>query len=311
MRKEIYRKAANGEGQVYSQLWEIEDPKAIVQIVHDMSEHSGRYAELASILNGAGYSVYANDLIGHGISKQGHKGAFAREEGGFDALIEDIHSLFEYADGRTGVKTEQPEKLPHILIGAGLGALLTEFYAIIHDVDAIAMLGILAAPKSISATRSLAKNQMRMGGYNYLSTGLQAHFLGTGVAEDASILPLYWLSSDLDEIAAYRQDEDCGFALAPSAYLEILNAMKLTFGKTGIRRIPKIPIAFFSGREDELGNGTEAVLAHAGELSANGHTNIMLRTYNGCKHDVLHDKCKDEFIKDLLGWIEDALKQSE
>ena len=41
-------------------------PKAVVQIVHGMAEHAGRYARLASALTSAGYAVHAGDLRGHG-----------------------------------------------------------------------------------------------------------------------------------------------------------------------------------------------------------------------------------------------------
>jgi alpha-beta hydrolase superfamily lysophospholipase len=40
--------------------------RAMVQIAHGLTEHTGRYARLASALNAAGYGVYAADLRGHG-----------------------------------------------------------------------------------------------------------------------------------------------------------------------------------------------------------------------------------------------------
>lgn len=81
VKKEFYRRACNGEGQVYTTAFERDNPKGIVQIVHGMSEHSGRYEDLAERLQKEGNSVYARDLTGHGISQQGHKGAFAMEAG--------------------------------------------------------------------------------------------------------------------------------------------------------------------------------------------------------------------------------------
>ena len=41
-------------------------PHAVVQIVHGLAEHAGRYARLAGALSNRGYAVYANDLRGHG-----------------------------------------------------------------------------------------------------------------------------------------------------------------------------------------------------------------------------------------------------
>ena len=50
VKKEFYRRACNGEGQVYTTAFERDNPKGIVQIVHGMSEHSGRYDDLAERL---------------------------------------------------------------------------------------------------------------------------------------------------------------------------------------------------------------------------------------------------------------------
>ena len=65
--RDLYRRAANGEGQVVSFKFTNVHPRAIVQIVHDISEHSLRYREFASALNDAGFYVCGNDLIGHGM----------------------------------------------------------------------------------------------------------------------------------------------------------------------------------------------------------------------------------------------------
>ena len=44
------------------------DPKAIVQIAHGMSEHSGRYHAFAEFLVENDILVCANDHLGHGIA---------------------------------------------------------------------------------------------------------------------------------------------------------------------------------------------------------------------------------------------------
>ena len=41
-------------------------PRAVVQLLHGVGEHSGRYVALIDALTSAGYTVYAGDLRGHG-----------------------------------------------------------------------------------------------------------------------------------------------------------------------------------------------------------------------------------------------------
>ena len=99
---EIYRKAANGEGQIASYSKLCEAPKGIIQFVHDISEHARRYDELANTIVSSGFDFYANDMVGHGMSKQGHKGTFAMKDQSLEYLVEDIATLFDYAKEKSG-----------------------------------------------------------------------------------------------------------------------------------------------------------------------------------------------------------------
>ncbi|MFM1876637.1 MAG: hypothetical protein RL266_2374 [Bacteroidota bacterium] len=59
---------------VYGQSWLVENPKAVVGIIHGMGEHSSRYNYLVDAFNAAGISVVSYDQIGHGKTegKRGH-----------------------------------------------------------------------------------------------------------------------------------------------------------------------------------------------------------------------------------------------
>ncbi len=47
-------------------VWDVADPRAVVQVSHGLAEHSARYDRFARALNDAGYSVRATDHRGHG-----------------------------------------------------------------------------------------------------------------------------------------------------------------------------------------------------------------------------------------------------
>jgi alpha-beta hydrolase superfamily lysophospholipase len=55
--------------QLFQQSWLIDNPKAVVLIVHGLGEHSSRYAHVAAHLNANGYAVYSYDQQGHGQSE--------------------------------------------------------------------------------------------------------------------------------------------------------------------------------------------------------------------------------------------------
>ena len=34
-----------------------------------------------------------------------------------------------------------------------------------------------------------------------------------------------------------------------------------------------------------------------------GHTNVRIKLYRGCRHEIMHDVCKEEFTEDILRFI--------
>ena len=100
-------------------------PRAIVQIVHGMSEHIGRYEDFARFLVSAGFAVCAHDHIGHGRSVAdpmdlGHMPL----DCGKDALIEDVHEMRKTVSARFSRKT------PYFIFGHSMGSFVTRAYPV-------------------------------------------------------------------------------------------------------------------------------------------------------------------------------------
>lgn len=297
-KKEFYRRAANGEGQVFSRSWTIDDPTAVVQIVHDIADYSDRYDHFARELNKAGFDVYANDLIGHGLSKQGHKGAFAMKKGGYDFLLEDIETLFSVSYAKSG-------NLPRILIGIGMGAQLAELYADAGNaLDRLVLIADLMPPTGNKTLLASANNHIKMNGFNSVSTALHNLIICTGKMPGSDPAnQFYWVSSDVDQAREYAEDEDCGFALTSSGYREMLLAFKKMSGKNWGKSIPDIPVYIIAGSEDELGGFGRAPHLCASNFLGNGNGHVEMRIYNGDRHDLLHEKNRDEVTSDIVKWL--------
>ena len=82
-------------------------PRAVLRIIHGMSEYGGRYARFAAAFVEQGFAVYAHDHRGHGDSlnaktEPGHLG----DAGGFDLMVSDAHDLaLETARRHPGIKS--------------------------------------------------------------------------------------------------------------------------------------------------------------------------------------------------------------
>ncbi|HEX9375279.1 MAG TPA: alpha/beta hydrolase [Actinomycetota bacterium] len=96
--------------------WPAAEPKAGVALLHGLAEHSGRYEHVARRLNGAGYSVTAVDVRGHGRSP-GWPGLVD----GLDDWVADTKAVLERARAEAGAR-------PLFLMGHSLGALISATY---------------------------------------------------------------------------------------------------------------------------------------------------------------------------------------
>ncbi|MHA2033033.1 MAG: alpha/beta hydrolase, partial [Candidatus Kariarchaeaceae archaeon] len=108
--------------KLYYQVWKPDtEPKAIVQIVHGLAEHSSRYKNVVNALIPAGFGVYANDHRGHGKSEglRGHVNIFSE-------YIDDENTFTEL------IKNKE-KSIPLFLLGHSLGSLISIYYTSKHS----------------------------------------------------------------------------------------------------------------------------------------------------------------------------------
>ena len=117
--KEFYLDSCGG-GRLHCAIWTPEgEPKAVVQLIHGIAEHIGRYDEFARFLNAHGYVVAADDHMGHGGSvENGVKGYFS---GGWLSAVEDEKRLHDE------MQKQYPE-LPYYFLGHSMGSFLLRTY---------------------------------------------------------------------------------------------------------------------------------------------------------------------------------------
>ena len=99
---------SNGAGRIHCALWTPETaPRAVVQIIHGIAEHIGRYDHFANFLTERGFAVCADDHMGHGLSVEAG-GTYGYFSGGWMAAVKDERTLFEEMKRRYPEKTFIP-----------------------------------------------------------------------------------------------------------------------------------------------------------------------------------------------------------
>ena len=85
----------NSDGfDIYANRFDVENSKAVVQIVHGMLEHSLNYLHFIKFLNERGYAVIISDNRGHGKSiSENHPSGFIKEK---DELVDDQFVINKY-----------------------------------------------------------------------------------------------------------------------------------------------------------------------------------------------------------------------
>ena len=106
--------------KIYIHEWlEVDAPNAIVQIIHGMAEHAGRYEKFAKFLNENGYLVVADDHRGHGKTDSETLGFCEGDM--FEDTVHDEGEITKY------YKEKYPN-LKYFVFGFSYGSFITQSY---------------------------------------------------------------------------------------------------------------------------------------------------------------------------------------
>lgn len=260
--------------------WPVADPKAVVQLVHGIGEHSRRYDHVARKLNSLGYAVYSDDHRGHGQTGKGMVAAGITKKqgllgpGGMDAVLAEVRQLTEL------MKTEHPNaKL--VMIGHSWGSMLAQRLYDKHSNDLSAFV--------LSGSSLLIPGIINGGKLNKK----WAHLPNATGGE--------WLSRDLEVGRKFREDP-LNFVESFAQVVGVVDTLKL-MGAPKKTINPNVPILIQAGSDDSLaGERGNVMLANA--YRKRGVDDIVLFIYEGARHEIYNETNKDEVLNDLAKWLE-------
>ncbi|PVE98597.1 alpha/beta fold hydrolase [Microbacterium sp. TPD7012] len=257
--------------------------RGVVQLLHGVGEHAGRYGVLAKALTDAGFVVYADDHRGHGRTGIRQHGGPARlgrlGTGGLRAAEDAIWQL-------TGIIRDENPDLPLVLLGHSWGSFLAQKLVNHHPEawDAVILSGsALLTPGSLNAAP-----------------------LNARWAKDEGATGLEWLSRDPAVWEAF--DEDPLTTDVPLLKLfGPIEAAKL-YGRPAKDLVSKaghdIPMLLLVGRDDPVG-GPRSVHKLADEYrSRSGLADVTTLVYPDARHEIFNELQQDEVRADVLAWLD-------
>ncbi|WP_460800839.1 alpha/beta fold hydrolase [Microbacterium sp. GXF6406] len=256
------------------------EPRGIVQLLHGVGEHAGRYGAVIDALTRDGFIVYADDHRGHGrtgIRQHGGPDKLGRlGTGGLRAAKEAVWQL-------TGIiRTEHPD-LPLVLLGHSWGSFLAQMLVNDHPDawDAVVLTGSARrTPRDLNA----APLNARWEGSE--ATGYE------------------WLSRDPSVWAAF--DDDPLTTNVPLLKLfGPIQALKL-YGrpKKDLAAQRDVPLLLMVGRDDPVG-GAHSVHKLADDYrQRSGYTDVTTLVYPDARHEIFNEMQQQQVRADLLAWLD-------
>lgn len=271
-------------------IFDTEDPKALVQIIHGAKEHKERYYDFMQFLNDQGYAVIISDNRGHGASVN-EKFPLGYMDGTAD-IIKDQRLVTKY------IKKMYPGK-PFYLFGHSFGTLLSREYLWENDavVDKLVLSGTVNYTPAAGLGNVIGKTIIRCKGAKGESKFLQSFLDG----KDNS-----WVVKDPEVLEKYRRDPlCCGYMYTNGALVTIFEAVS-RLKKYNLYRCmnPQLPILMISGEEDPITGGKKGLEDTIATLKKIGYKDIQNVVYHGMKHEVLNETDHKKVYGDVLRFFE-------
>ncbi len=280
MIQKINYKSSNKTDEIEATIWECEDPKAILQIAHGMSEYINRYEDFAKFLKGKGILVAGNNHLGHG-----HTAKTLGFFGGGDVceyLIEDMNYLSDYLRDRY--------ELPVYYLGHSMGSFILRYFISKYPTDKAILMGTGYVDKKIARLLvKLSKHIIKRHGEKYDSKLL--YMLTVGAYQMRAPKGEVWLSRNMENVMKYKDDPYCGFNFTAEGYMVLGELLEIILDEDIISKTPKeTEILFVSGAEDavgDMGKGVKKVYDFYKNL---GYKNLEIEIFEEMRHEILNEK---------------------
>ncbi|MFX0183734.1 MAG: alpha/beta hydrolase [Candidatus Hodarchaeota archaeon] len=261
---------------LYYQVWQPEGKsKAIIQIVHGLAEYSSRYNNVVSFLVPNGFTIYINDLRGHGRS-DGTRGY--------------VNSFIDYSEDAkkfTHFIKEQEGNIPFFLLGHSMGVLIAVDYAKKYPDE---LTGVIFSGFGYPATSKVNPLLVLLSGIlsKIRPKGKIKIDLAPDVSSDPKVVEAYKNDPLIFKFITYRLGAE---------YLKVTKKFAESLSKI------QLPILVQSGEHDKL-------TFEASELfSYITITDKQLIQYEGLYHEVYNEPepGRNQVLIDLKEWLENHI----
>ncbi len=283
-----------------ARLFDCEEPRAVILVMHGMEEHKGRYNEFASFLRDHRYAVLTCDMRGHGNNAP--IVSHIADKGGDRLLVQDVLTLTRWLkkkyDGRR-----------MFLFAHSMGVIIA--WKVIQTnsklYDKVVLCGYPMPQKIASAGIVLNSLIASFKGGRKERSDLITNMVTGGFsrAVPEAKTPLDWLSYNEENVKKYKEDPLCGVEFTLGSYDALFRLMR-DIGNIGMyKNVSKdLPIYLISGEDDPCTGGEKGRKTSMDLLKKAGFTRIIADTLPHMRHEILQESGKEDVYRRILEFYE-------
>lgn len=277
MQHEEYTWESKTGQKVYGQSWLVDNPKAVVGIVHGMGEHSGRYNYVVDALTAADISVVSYDQMGHGKT-EGKRGHVAN----YDMLLGCVGEL-------SSKMMELVPAKPTFLMGHSMGGNVLLNYLLRRNPK---INGAIVSAPWLKLAFDPPAIQVKLG---RIVSGILPGLVQSTKLDVKSI------SRDPNEVARYSKDTLVHGKISTAFFVGVYDA-----GEWALENASKLntPTLLYHGTADKLTshNASKEFAQKAGET-------VTFNSLDGYFHESHNEAPADreKVLKMILEWINGQL----
>lgn len=288
-------------------IWETEkEPIGVLQIVHGMAEYIDRYDNFAKYMTEHGFNVIGHDHLGHGYSvSDEHDYGFFAEENGDKIIIEDMHSVTQFA-------REKWEELPNFILGHSMGSFCLRQYLTKYsnDVFGAIIMGTGWIPSAAALLgKTIATNTCKSKGSHTVNPLLiKLTIEPYNKPFEPARTNCDWLSRDEKQVDLYVNDKLCGFDFTAGAYKDFFTILeKIAKNRQLIGMRKSLPILITSGSVDPVG-GKKACEKLNAQYKRCGIDDVTLKLWENDRHEILNELDKSDVYRYIYNWLKSKIQ---
>lgn len=296
MKKEIYFKSENKKDDIHASIYECENPKLILQVLHGMCEHIERYEDFANFLNKNNIILAGNDHIGHG--KSASTLGYFGDGDNIEYAIKDVHQLSSLL--------KEEYNLPIIYLGHSMGSFILRYYISRYKTDKIILMGTGYVNNFLARLLLILSSTIGFfKGDKYISP-LLVSLTTKNFARLVGGEKNEWISYNTENIKSFENDPLSGYDFTVNGYKTLANCLlkinkKETIQNTNINT----EIFFMYGEDDPVGNFKKGVKKVYNKYKKSGFKNIKIKFFKNMRHEILNEKENIEVYNLILKYLEE------